>query len=289
MSVKILVTGANGQLGKTIKELVDKNDENHSFVFLTKSDLDISNRRAINQYFKTNQFDYCINCAAYTNVEQAEESIKDAFKINSEAVGHLSESCKKSNTILIHISTDYVFDGEKNIPYTELDATNPINQYGKSKLEGEKRVQETIKEHFIIRTSWLYSKYPKNFVTTIVSKVQENADLTITTSQKGTPTSCVELSKFIFWLIKSKNKDFGIYHYSTKGVATWFDFALKIADHFKTYDKNKINQTKEFKSKAKRPNYSVMNNSKVQNIYKGQNDWKTDVDSVVVAILANNN
>jgi len=288
MSIKILVTGANGQLGKTLNDLYHDNSDNLEFSFVTKSELDISNKEAIHTYFENHSFDYCINCAAYTNVEQAEESIDDAFKINADAVGYLAECCNESNTKLIHISTDYVFDGKNDTPYLETDQTNPINQYGRSKLAGEKWIQEVLKTYFIIRTSWLYSKYPKNFTTTIASKIKEDSDLTITTSQKGTPTSCVELSKFIYFLIKSESTDFGTYHFSAKGDATWYDFALKIADHFKDYDKNKIVATKSFKSKAERPEYSVMSNAKVQENYDAQNHWKVDVDAVLAEILANN-
>ncbi len=288
MSIKILVTGANGQLGKTLNDLYQNNSDNLDFHFVTKTELDISNKEALNNYFKNNSFDYCINCAAYTNVEQAEESIAETFKINEEAVGYLAECCKESNTKLVHISTDYVFDGKKETPYLETDLTNPLNEYGRSKLAGEHRIQEVFKQFFVIRTSWLYSKYPKNFVTTIASKIQDDSDLTITRSQKGTPTSCVELSKFIYFLIQTESKDFGIYHFSAKGDATWYNFALKIADHFKEYDKSKIVPTDAFKSKAVRPTYSVMSNAKAQNIYHAQNNWKTDVDAVVSDIMANN-
>lgn len=288
MTTHILVTGSNGQLGKTIKELYQHHNDDLEFYFVTKSELDISNKATLDAYFKNHSFDYCINCAAYTNVEQAEESIKEAFKINAEAVGNLAECCHKSNTTLIHISTDYVFDGKKDTPYLETDITNPINEYGRSKLAGEQRLKEKLQNYFIVRTSWLYSKYPRNFVTTIASKIQEQSDLTITISQKGTPTSCVELAKFIHWLIKTDSKDFGIYHFSAKGNATWYDFALKIADHFDDYNKNKITSTTLFKSKAERPEYSVMDNFKVQKNYHAQNHWKVDVDAVLVDILTNN-
>ena len=287
MSYKVLVTGANGQLGKTLKDLYQNNRSNFEFLFVTKSELDISNHNNLKNYFKNNHFDYCINCAAYTNVEQAEDSIDEAFKINADAVGFLADRCRESNTILIHISTDYVFDGKKSEPYIESDSTNPINQYGASKLAGEKLIQDKLDSYFIIRTSWLFSKYPKNFVTTITSKIQEGADLTITTSQKGTPTSSVELSKFIYWLILTKSTDFGVYHFSAEGESTWYDFALKIADHFSDYDKTKILATTSFKSKADRPQYSVMSNSKVQIKYHSQRDWKADVDAVMRDILKN--
>ncbi len=285
MSTKILVTGANGQLGKCLKDFVKNKSDKLEFLFVTKSELDISHKQTLNEYFKNHSFDFCINCAAYTNVDQAEESVEEAFKINTEAVGYLAECCSESNTTLIHISTDYVFDGRKDSPYLETDTTNPINEYGRSKLAGEQLITQILKPYFIIRTSWLYSKYPRNFVTTIASKIQEHSELTITTTQKGTPTSCVELSKFIYWLIKNDHKDYGIYHFSAKGEATWYDFALKIADHFGDYDTNKISATTSFKSKAKRPDYSVMNNMKVQKKYHNQNHWTNDVDSVVRDIL----
>ncbi len=284
--MNVLVTGANGQLGKTLQDLYQKNSDHLKFTFASKSELDISNKIQLSAYFDNNSFDYCINCAAYTNVEQAEDSIQDAFRINADAVGFLAECCHRSNTVLIHISTDYVFDGKKDFPYVETDAPNPINEYGRSKLAGEEQIQDILKQYFIIRTSWLYSKYPKNFLTTIVSKIQEGADLTITTSQKGTPTSCVELSKFIYSIVKNELKDFGIYHFSSKGSTTWYNFALQIAEHFDNYDKKKITATISFKSKAQRPQFSVMSNAKVQSRYDSQNLWRFDVDAVVKDFLA---
>lgn len=287
MTTEILVTGANGQLGKTLKELFLDNSDGVNFTFVGKSELDISSKKGLEDYFQKHSFDYCINCAAYTNVEQAEESISEAFKINDEAVGYLAECCNHHNTILIHISTDYVFDGKKDTPYLESDLTNPINQYGLSKLGGENRVQTHLRRYFIIRTSWLYSKHPKNFVTTIVSKIKEGSDLTITTSQRGTPTSCVELSKFIYWLIIQRNANYGIYHFSAQGETTWYGFALSIAEHFANFSAKKIMPIHVFNSKAARPSYSVMDNSKVQSIYPYQNFWTTDCAKVVQDILKN--
>ena len=281
MALKVLVTGSNGQLGKTLKDLCQENNDDIDFTFASKSDLSISNKIKMDDYFNKNPFDYCINCAAYTNVEQAEESTDEAFLINAEGVGYLADCCKEKGIILIHISTDYVFDGKKKTPYLETDKTNPINEYGRSKLAGEKHILAILKNYFIIRTSWLYSKHPKNFVTTIASKIQENANLTITTSQRGTPTSCVELSKFIYFLIKTNYKDFGVFHFSAKGEATWHDFAVKIAEDFGGYDKTKISAVANFNSKAQRPSYSVMDNSKAQSIYHGQNHWGKDVENVV--------
>ena len=227
--INVLVTGANGQLAKTIRELYSKNSDSIKFSFLSKSQLDISNLNEIESVFKKTNFDYCINCAAYTNVENAEDNPEISFKINAESVKNLALACKENNTTLIHISTDYVFDGTSKNTYLEEDKTNPINEYGRSKLLGEHYISDTLNNFFIIRTSWLYSKFGKNFARTILKKVQENTDLKITTSQIGTPSSCNDLAKFIYHLIKTREINYGIYHYSALGHCTWFDFAIKIA------------------------------------------------------------
>lgn len=282
MKTKVLVTGANGQLGKTIKELYSKNIDFIYFVFVTKSQLDITCKNEIDAFFNKHQFDYCINCAAYTNVEQADSEPIKANKINAEGVKNLAEACKLNDAILIHISTDYVFDGKKNEPYTEIDSPNPINEYGKSKLLGETHLANTLTDYFIIRTSWLYSKYEKNFLKTIVKKIKENSKLKIITTQKGTPTSCEELSKFIYFLIKSREENFGVYNFSALGEATWYDFAMEIAKHFKNYNPSLITPVNIFKSKVKRPEYSVLDNTKTQSIYSKLKGWKQSVDSTII-------
>lgn len=280
--IDVLVTGANGQLGKTIKDVFSEDKESIHVVYVSRRELDISNKSEIKHFFNENSFNYCINCAAYTNVEQAEISPEDAIKVNTEAVKNIAEICKKNKVTLIHISTDYVFDGKKCEPYNEEDKTNPINQYGKSKLLGEHYIQDILKEYFIIRTSWLYSKHGKNFVKTIVSKIQENTTLEITTSQKGTPTSCIDLAKFIYHIIKTKEVKYGIYHFSAFGDATWYDFAIQISKPFKTSNITSVNT---FSSKAKRPNYSVLNNSKANKIYSKINNWQDSVDVVVKGLF----
>lgn len=281
MKTRVLVTGANGQLGKTIKELYWKNKDSMDFVFVTKSQLDITCKNEVDTFFNKSEFDYCINCAAYTNVEQADSEPEKANRVNAEGVKNLAEACKLSDTILIHISTDYVFDGTKNEPYTESDDPNPINEYGKSKLLGETYIVNTLTDYFIIRTSWLYSKHEKNFLTTIVKKIKENSKLKIITTQKGTPTSCVELSRFIYFLIKSKEGKFGFYNFSALGEATWYDFAVQIAKHFKNYRSTLITPVNTFDSKVKRPEYSVLSNKKSQSIYSNLKDWRQSVDNTI--------
>ncbi len=285
MSTKVLVTGANGQLAKTLKNLFLSNSDNIEFTFLDKSELDISIKDDLASYFNKHNYDYCVNCAAYTNVDQAEIAPDLAYKVNAEAVKHLAQYCEKTKTILIHISTDYVFDGTKKEPYLEGDTTNPINEYGKSKLLGETYIQEILKDYFIIRSSWLYSTYGKNFVKTIISKIKEGDKLNITTSQKGTPTSCLDLSKFIYSLIKTKENKFGIYNFSALGEATWYSFVICISKHFKNYSKTNILPVESYDSNVIRPINSVLNNDKAQAVFNNINNWERSVNEVVVKLL----
>lgn len=279
MRTKVLVTGANGQLGKTIRDL-SMHYKNLDFTFVEKKDLDITIATDITKYL-TNNYNFCINCAAYTNVEKAEQEPELAIKINAQAVNKLAQECKIYNTTLIHISTDYVFDGNQIKPYKEEDKTNPINLYGKSKLLGENYIKEELENHFIIRTSWLYSKYESNFLKTISKKLKENQDLSIITSQKGTPTSCLDLSTFILYLINKKIKDYGVYHFSAQGETTWYDFALVIAKQL-NYSSNMIKPIESFKSNAKRPLYSVLDNTKSKTIFNKIPLWKNSVKQTLI-------
>ncbi|MDB9960529.1 dTDP-4-dehydrorhamnose reductase [Oceanihabitans sp.] len=280
MKKKVLVTGANGQLGLTFKELFEKNSKSCEFTFMSKANLDISNTDDLKRVFESDKYDYCINCAAYTNVDQAEIEQEKAFNINAEAVKILAENCKTRNTTLIHISTDYVFDGEQEDPYKESENTNPINIYGESKLRGERYIQEITNNYYVIRASWLYSKYNKNFVKTIVNKLQENMNLQIITTQTGTPTSCIDLSNFIYFLINN-NVDYGVYHFSALGQANWYEFAQHIASSFNHDLISNIKPVTNFVALAKRPKYSVLNNTKTQQIPYRQNHWKTSVNRIL--------
>ena len=284
MKTKILVTGANGQLGETIKELYG-NVTSFEIVFKTKQELDITDEVGLNTFFENHNFDYCINCAAYTNVEKSESNPDFAFKVNAEGVKNIAEQCKKHEIILIHISTDYVFDGTKQAPYLEDDKTNPINQYGKSKLSGEKYVQDMLDDYFIIRTSWLYSAYGKNFLKTIIQKIKNKEQIQVITSQKGVPTSCSDIAKFIFHLIKQKVIIFGIYHFSAFGETNWHEYALQICKHFKAYDCEKIKPIETYSSLTKRPKYSVLDNTKRKEIFKKEIFWKISVDNTVQALI----
>lgn len=259
----ILVTGANGQLGETIKDLYSKNNWGIEFSFITKADLDITNQSQVKTFFNKQKFDYCINCAAYTNVEQAEKTPKIAIKVNAEGVKNLAESCKEHNTTLIHISTDYVFDGKKKSPYLETDKPNPINEYGKSKLLGEQHIKNILQSYFIIRTSWLYSKkYGKNFYRFILTKAKTEKELSITTEQVGCPTDTVNLSAYIISLILQKSTDFGVYHFSDNNPMTWYDFAKSILVENNLNCITKLVKADNYRTFAKRPKYSVLLKSK---------------------------
>lgn len=259
MSIKVLVTGANGQLGKTFEELFANNKDNIEFSFVAKAELDITNKQAVADFFGEKQFDYCINCAAYTNVEQAEKTPEPAYLVNGEAVKYLAVACRENNVVLIHISTDYVFDGKKNQPYAIHDKTNPINEYGKSKLLGEQYIAQTIDTFFIIRTSWLYSKkYGKNFYKAIIDKAKTEESLSIITSQKGCPTDTVSLSKFVYNLIEERSRAYGLYHFSDEEEMTWYDFAKKILIENGLLGEIKLVKADNYVTFAKRPKYSVL-------------------------------
>ena len=259
MGTRVLVTGANGQLGKTIEELYSDNQNGLDFVFVSKAELDITKEKELRLFFNDSSFDYCINCAAYTNVEQAEKTPEIAFRVNAEGVKNLAEECKEQNVILIHLSTDYVFDGEKNEPYTIEDTPNPINEYGKSKLLGEKYIHEILDEYFIIRTSWLYSKvYGKNFYRSILEKAKKEKEISVTVEQVGCPTDTVNLSKYIIQIIKTESDNFKIHHFCDGISMTWYDFAKQILQENNTDNKINLVKVNKYRTFVKRPKRSVL-------------------------------
>jgi len=275
--MKVLVTGANGQLGRCIKDAASNFPE-LDFLFVSREELDIENEIAISELFLKTQFDYCINTAAYTNVEKAESEQEKAFQINAEAVKKLASFCKQYSTTLIQISTDYVFDGKKTTPYTEEDATNPINVYGASKLKGEQFVQEVCNNYFIIRTSWLYSQYGHNFYNSILRFAEEGRDLKITTEQTGTPTNANDLAQVILQIIKSKSNKYGIYNVSNTGEATWYDFAREILTSTNQINTTSLVKTDYYLTFAARPRYSVLDTNKCKNTFKNEIiNWNTSL------------
>jgi len=260
---KILVTGSNGQLGQCLRQLL-LSATDISCYFATREDLDITNSDEVQRFFSEHNFDYCINTAAYTNVEKAESEQKEAFLINAEGAYSLAKVCKKHNVVLLHISTDYVFDGMAKTPYQEQDPTNPLNVYGASKLKGEQHIGNTWNKHFIIRTSWLYSQYGHNFLNSMLEFAKQKKALTITTQQKGTPTNANELAQVLVTIIKTGNARYGVYHFSNQGEATWYDFAEAIFKATGEIDTVNLAKTEHYATFAKRPAYSVLNCSKLK-------------------------
>lgn len=283
MKTRVLVTGANGQLGKTLRAISSSYNKTVDFCFVDKTQLDITKPDDVISFFNNNSFDYCINCAAYTNVDLAESDVENAMNVNAYAVKNLASICKAQGTILIHISTDYVFDGKHQEPYLEGDLINPINIYGKSKCLGEEFIQDQMSDYFIIRTSWLYSEFNKNFVKSVFNKLKAGEKLKILTSQKGTPTSCEDLSNFIIFLIMNTVKDFGIYHFSATGETTWYNLGLHIANYLNKH--SNVSPVKVYETKAKRPQYSVLSNKKVNSLTQLTPPlWQVSVNKVLKSL-----
>ena len=261
---RVLVTGANGQLGQCIQELSVLHSS-MKFVFLGSKDLDITCKDSVFGVFKNNNIDFCVNCAAYTAVDKAESEFDLAEKVNVLGVKNLSEACKENSAKLIHISTDFVFDGESNIPYLENVLLNPISVYGKTKLAGEKIIQEIFSEYFILRTSWLYSEYANNFVKTMLRLGKERNVLSVVSDQIGSPTYAKDLAEVIIKIIKNDFERYGVYHYSNKGVASWYDFAKAVFEIENSKIKINAIPTTSFPTPAERPKYSVLDTRKIEN------------------------
>ena len=264
--MNILVTGAKGQLGKCIKNAAANYPE-FDFLFASRSELNVDSQDSVSNIFSNNQFDYCINAAAYTNVEKAESDKENAFQTNAEGVKYLANYCKKANTTLIQVSTDYVFDGKKRSPYTEEDITSPLNVYGASKLKGEQYVQEICQAYYILRTSWLYSQYGHNFYNTVLRFAKEGKPLTVTTEQMGTPTNANDLAEAILTIIKSNSKNYGIYNFNNLGEATWYDFAKEILIQTNQLTETNLVKTDYYRTFALRPIFSVLDTNKLKKTF----------------------
>lgn len=260
---KVLVTGGNGQLGLCIKKNIPY-DENRLFIFKNSNELNITDKVALTTFFAQHKIDYCINCAAYTAVDRAESERDLAEQVNVKGIQNLALTCVKNKAILIHISTDFVFDGNKATPYTEEDETNPLSIYGQTKLEGELVVQDIMDTYFIIRTSWLYSEFANNFMKTMLKLGNERDELHVVNDQIGTPTYAQDLAKIVVRIIVQDSQKFGVYHYSNEGVASWYDFAKEIFLNEKLPIVLNGIPTSAYPTPAKRPKNSVLNTSKIK-------------------------
>lgn len=285
---RILVTGGKGQLALSIDK-VSRLYSNLEFIFTDVENLDITNKKEINSFFKKYSIDYCINCAAYTAVDRAESEVALATRINVEGVRNLAESCKEYSVTLVHISTDFVFDGNSSQPYMESDSCSPLSVYGQTKLDGERVIQKSLKNYFVIRTSWLYSEFGNNFMKTMLRLGGEKTELNIVNDQLGTPTYAEDLARVLLKIIESRSSDFGLYHYSNKGVASWHDFAKEIFE----LEKIEINLspilTLKYPTPAERPKYSVLDKAKIQNNFGVTIPfWKDSLESALNAFHALN-
>ena len=267
--MRVILIGKNGQLGKAIRNLTDLNEHNHNFTFVGRETLDLSIDDNIQDYFENNEFDIIINCAAYTNVDKAEKEPEAANQVNHLAVSRLSHVANKHKAKLIHISSDYVFDGESNKPYFENDKTNPINTYGMTKLFGEQALLKIMPSNaMIIRTSWVYSEHGNNFVNTMLKLGKLKNEINVVCDQIGSPTNSTDIARDILKIInnkKYKNNIFPteIYHYSNLGEVSWNDFAEEIFRISKLKCKVIPIKSSDYLTPAKRPLNTVMNKEKI--------------------------
>ena len=288
----VLVTGANGQLGQSL-QFIASNYPAIKFVFCSSSDLDITNKQNCEAVFSKYKPNYCINSAAYTAVDKAESEPERAKLINVIGAKNLAEVCAAFSAKILHVSTDFVFDGNNTTPYTENDIPNPTGVYGQTKLDGEKAIQETFANYFIIRTSWVYSQFGNNFLKTMLRLASERDTVSVVNDQIGTPTNAVDLAECLVKMIQTDchpelvegrqptTKNFGIYNFSNEGQCSWYDFAKKIFEIHKI----KINllpiPTSSYPTPAKRPSYSVLDKNKIKTAFGFEvKDWEESLKAI---------
>lgn len=266
--ISILITGSNGQLGSQFQRLAADYPD-FRFVFTDVEELDITDSKAVRSFFQEYSFDFCVNCAGYTAVDQAEDEPEKAFLLNASAVENLAMVCEKNRVRLIHISTDYVFNGEAKQPYKENDPVSPQSVYGFSKLKGEEAVLKYANDAIIMRTAWLCSAFGKNFVKTMVKLGAERPELSVVNDQVGSPTFSADLAKAILKITRKPldHKTSEIYHYSSLGNISWYDFAKEIMLKAGLNCRIMPVNTSEYPTKAKRPAYSVLDKSKIRNVF----------------------
>lgn len=263
----ILVTGANGQLGKALQEAAP-HYPGYRFVFLSRTDLPIHHFELVRHFFEAYKPSFCINCAAYTAVDKAEAEQDLAFLVNAEAVGVLAAVCEEFACRFIHISTDYVFDGLSPVPYREIDPVQPVNVYGQTKLEGERKAFEHNKAAVVIRTSWVYSPYGHNFVKTMLKLMKERTELNVVNDQVGAPTYAADLARAILVIVGTPLWQPGIYHYSNQGRISWYEFALAIKAFIHSPCTLHPVPTSQYPTPAKRPQFSLLDTQKIRTVFK---------------------
>lgn len=279
----ILVTGANGQLGNEMRRMAG-NGSGNRYLFTDVAELDITDLGAVRKYMSGNNISVIVNCAAYTNVDKAEDDAETADLINHKAVVHLAAVCKESGAALIHVSTDYVFQGDGNLPCREDEPTNPLGVYGKTKLAGEKAIENAGCHYLIFRTAWLYSSFGNNFVKTMRRLTSEREQLSVVFDQVGTPTYAGDLAAFIYYILESGKyqEHEGVYHFSNEGVCSWYDFAREIAALSGNVCDIRPCHSDEFPSKVKRPAFSVLDKTKVKRDFGYRIPyWRDSLDKCV--------
>jgi dTDP-4-dehydrorhamnose reductase len=286
MSQKILVTGANGQLGKEFRVIADQYP-GFTFLFLSREDLAIHHFELVRNFFISYKPDICINCAAYTAVDKAETEPELAKLVNAESTGVLAAVCKEYNAKFIHISTDYVFNGNAQKPYSESDPTDPQSVYGATKREGEILALQYNPQTMIFRTSWVYSVYGKNFVKTMMRLMKEKTSISVVNDQWGSPTHAADLAKCIMDILASGKFIPGIYHYSNEGIINWFQFAEAIKELTGSACTVNPIPTSAYPTPAKRPAYSVMSKDKLKDVYNiVPPPWKKSLTECIALINA---
>jgi len=278
--IKITVTGGNGQLGQCLRRAV-KDQELLDVDFQDLPDFDITNPTTLEAYFSKNKPDYCINCAAYTAVDLAETQQTLAYAVNTEGARNLAEICKKHQVTLLHISTDFVFDGQKHTPYHETDLPNPLGVYGASKLQGERYIQQIMDRFFIIRTSWLYSEFGKNFFKTMLKLSETKHEIYVVADQFGNPTYAGDLAEVLIKIVLSSSNQYGVYHYCNNGTVSWYDFAAEIFKQFKSDVEVKPIKTIDYPTAARRPAYSAILTNKIENTFSCTiKNWKVSLNKI---------
>lgn len=280
----IIVTGANGQLGRELQQLAFVFPD-YQFHFSDRTELDITNADQVNNVFGLIKPAYCINCAAYTAVDKAESEREAAFAINAKAVENLAAACKVNGAKFVHVSTDYVFNGQGIEPYSEESPTDPVNYYGESKLKGEELAMQANPDSVIIRTSWVYSAFGNNFVKTMLRLMQSRPEISVVADQAGSPTYAADLAEAIMQIVDSDKWEPGIYHFSNEGVITWFEFAQAIQQSIQADCQVKPIPTEQYPTPAKRPSYSGLNKEKIQRIYGVElKPWKQSLQRCLKAL-----
>ena len=265
--VKVLVTGGRGQLAKCIK-MASKRRADLNISFEDSSLFDITNSSQMRVYLSKNKdFEFLINCAAYTNVDLAEKNKDKAYQVNAEGAEKLAKLCKEFNIKLVHISTDFVFDGSNTRPYKETDVPNPSSVYGASKLQGEKNIMERLSSYFIIRTSWLYSEFGSNFVKTILRLADTQKEIKVVSDQIGSPTNAHDLADFLLEIISINSTNYGTYHFSNTGETSWYGFAKEVFRICNVSADLRPISSSAYASLANRPKYSVLDTKKVKETF----------------------